>query len=344
MACVLEGPMKIGSPPDLTAAGASASTAAPLRLRTGWLCGVLAAVIWGGYLAVSRHGISAGLGAADLAFIRYAVAGPLLLPWLLRRSPGSLAGIGWRRGVVLSLLAGPLFVLVGASGFHFAPLAHGAVIQLGTVTLMSAVLAWRFVGERLGPTRVLGLAILVAGLAVIAGPSLVAGGSTAWIGDLLFAFAGCMWALFTVLQRQWAVPPMAATAVVSVLSAAVYSPLYLVLHGTAALQRADASMIVEQVVVQGILSGVVALFAFGRAVQILGAGRAALFPALAPAVAILLGIPLTGEIPDAMQICGLLVLSVGLAIAVRRDPPFLPQALTKEFHDDDHVGNRTRAL
>ncbi|MFD1951574.1 DMT family transporter [Sphingomonas arantia] len=299
----------------------SAQNAQASQLRAGWAYGLLAAVIWGGYLAVSRHGIAAGLGAADLAFIRYGVAGPLLLPWLLRHSPLTLAGIGWRQGVVLSLLAGPLFVLVGASGFRFAPLAHGAVIQLGTVTLMSAVLAWLLVGERLSATRILGLGILVAGLAVIAGPSLVAGGSDAWIGDLLFALAGMMWALFTVLQRQWAVPPLAATAAVSVLSAIIYSPLYLWLHGTTALLRADAVLIAEQILVQGILSGVVALFAFGRAVQILGAGRAALFPALAPAVAIMLGIPLTGEIPDATQIAGLLILSAGLAIAVRRDPP-----------------------
>ncbi|NEI74523.1 hypothetical protein GR212_33800 [Rhizobium lusitanum] len=44
------------------------------RTRLGWLHGCLAALIWGGYLAVSRQGIVAGLQAADLAFLRYATA------------------------------------------------------------------------------------------------------------------------------------------------------------------------------------------------------------------------------------------------------------------------------
>ena len=33
------------------------------------------------------------------------------------------AGIGWGRAIVLALLAGPPFMLVGTSGFQFAPLA-----------------------------------------------------------------------------------------------------------------------------------------------------------------------------------------------------------------------------
>lgn len=289
----------------------------PRGLRRGWIFGLVAAVIWGGYLAVSRHGIAAGLASSDLAFIRYAVAGALLLPWLLRHSPAQMAGIGWRRGTVMALLAGPLFVMVGTGGFYFAPLAHGAVIQLGSVTLMSALLAAWLIGERPTMMRVVGLTILIAGLAVTAGRSLLTGSSSAWIGDLMFAAAGTMWALFTVLQRRWAVPPLTATAVVSVLSALVFAPAYLATRGLGAFEGIDLVLLAEQVVVQGILSGIVALFAFSRAVEILGPGRAALFPALAPAVAILIGIPLTGEIPDATQIAGLIILTTGLLIAVR---------------------------
>jgi drug/metabolite transporter (DMT)-like permease len=61
----------------------------------------------------------------------------------------------------------------------------------------------------------------------------------------------------------------------------------------------------------------VALFAFSRAVQDLGASRAALFPALSPGVAILLGIPVTGEVPSLIQLTGLAILTMGLVVAVR---------------------------
>ena len=43
--------------------------------------GLVAALIWGSYMAISNHGIEAGLRPADLAFILYMVAAVLLLPW-----------------------------------------------------------------------------------------------------------------------------------------------------------------------------------------------------------------------------------------------------------------------
>ncbi|NWA04675.1 DMT family transporter [Pseudomonas gingeri] len=287
------------------------------ELHYGIACGSIAAIIWGAFLAVSRHGMGVGLHAADLAFIRYAVAGLLLLPWLLGHSPRTLAGIGWRRGILLSLLAGPLFILIGASGYLFAPLAHGAVIQLGVLTLMSVCLAALLLRERLKRSRIIGLCIIIAGLMSIAGPGLLAAHSRAWIGDLLFALAGSMFAVFTILMRSWKLNAFATTAAVSVLSAVVYSPLYIIAIGTQRLSAAPIALLIEQGVVQGLLSGIVALFAFARAVHYLGAGRAALFPALAPAVAILLGVPLVGELPTTGQWCGLAICTLGLLIALR---------------------------
>lgn len=64
----------------------------------------------------------------------------------MRRTPHRPAGIGWHKGLVLAALAGPFFVLAGASGYHFGPLAHGVVIQLGMLTLMSILLAAVLVG------------------------------------------------------------------------------------------------------------------------------------------------------------------------------------------------------
>jgi drug/metabolite transporter (DMT)-like permease len=285
--------------------------------RQGLAFGLLATVIWGGFLVVSRYGVGAGLRVTDLAFLRYLTAGLILLPWLLRHSPYRLAGVGWRKGASLAFLAGPLFIIVGASGYRFAPLAHAAVIQLGMLTLVSMLFTALVLGERPTLKRLAGLAIVVAGLAVTAGPGLLRGSSTAWIGDLLFALAGSMWALFSVLQRRWGVAPLAATAVVSVLSAVVYAPVYLATEGLRIFGTISPTVLLVEIVAQGVLSGVVALFAFSRAVQDLGASRAALFPALSPGVAILLGIPVTGEVPSLIQLTGLAILTMGLVVAVR---------------------------
>ena len=119
----------------------------------GTVWGLAAVTIWGVYLAFARANVSAGVTPSDLAFVRYAVAGAIMLPWLLRHSPGTLAGIGWRHGVVLSLLAGPLFILAGASGFLFAPLSHGAVVQPATITIAGLALGALLLDDRLTRMR-----------------------------------------------------------------------------------------------------------------------------------------------------------------------------------------------
>ncbi|MNC99656.1 EamA-like transporter family protein [compost metagenome] len=68
--------------------------------------------------------------------------------------------------------------------------------------------------------------------------------------------------------------------------------------------------------IQGGLSGVLAVVAFAVAVTILGASRAAVFPALVPSAGILVGIPLTGEWPSPLQWVGVALVTVGLIAAL----------------------------
>lgn len=284
-------------------------------ISVGFALGLLAALIWGGYLALARAGVAAGLAASDIAFIRYTVAGLVMMPWLLAHQPATLAGVGWRRGLMLATLVGPLFILIGVGGYSYAPLAHGAVLQPAALTLAGMGLAALVLGDRLTRARLAGALVIVLGLAVIAGPGLLNGGALTPLGDAMFVAAGLMWAGFTVLTRRWGIAPLAATAAVSVLSVLIYGPLYLGFVGVERLLAQPLSVLVPQIVVQGLLSGVVAVIAFSAAVQRLGAGRAAVFPALVPAVAIVLGIPIAAEWPTSLQMLGLGIVTLGLVLA-----------------------------
>ncbi|MGL6291725.1 MAG: EamA family transporter, partial [Silanimonas sp.] len=82
------------------------------------------------------------------------------------------------------------------------------------------------------------------------------------------------------------------------------------------LAALSAEALVTQVIVQGVLSGIVAVLCFTRAAELIGAGRAAVFPAMVPAAAIVLGIPLAGEWPNGWQLGGLALVSAGLLIAI----------------------------
>ena len=104
---------------------------------------------------------------------------------------------------MLTLLGGPPLALFSYAGFLFVPLAHGGVIQPSCAALGGLVLASLVLKERLAIQRAVGGAIIVAGLAMIGAEALATIGAHGLIGDLSFATAGLMFAVFGTLLRLW---------------------------------------------------------------------------------------------------------------------------------------------
>jgi len=275
----------------------------------------LAALIWGAYFALARAGVAAGLLASDITFLRYGIAGALLSVWFLLRRPGSLRGMTWRRLWLLTVLGGPAFTLISVSAYAFAPLAHGALFQPGTMTAASALLGVVILREPIGPARIIGTTIILAGLAMAAGETLLRVSPWTLVGDAMFACAGLQWALYATLTRHWRIAPMTAAACMTVLSGLIFTPIYLAGDGPPRLLALPLAMLVTQVVAQGVLSGIVAVVAYSAAVERIGAGRAGVFGALVPGIGILIGIPLVGDIPTWWQALGLIVVSLGTVLS-----------------------------
>ncbi len=105
-----------------------------------------------------------------------------------------------------------------------------------------------------------------------------------------------MWAAYTIEARRAGVDALHATAIIMVISAALFIPIYLLLPGQR-LWEASATEFWVQLIYQGPLTGIVALLVYTRAVAILGATRASSFTALLPLSAMLLAIPVVGEWP-----------------------------------------------
>jgi drug/metabolite transporter (DMT)-like permease len=282
----------------------------------GFAFGAAVALSGGSYLALGRAGIIGGFGVADLTLLRFGVAALVLLPALLRAGLPDLGGIGWRRVLALAFCAGPLFSLLQAGGFLFAPLVHGAVVMPAGVTGFGMLFGTWLLGERAGPGRLVGAAVMLAGLLLLGGEGLLTAGTGSWIGDLMFLGAALLWASYTVLLRRWRIDALRATAAVSAVSLVAFLPLWLAIAGWRHALAFPLPALLLQAVGQGLIAGVVLVVAFGRAVLLLGVGRAALFPALVPAVAMLVGVPLTGEWPDPLQAAGLGLVSFGLLIAI----------------------------
>lgn len=287
-------------------------------LTVGLLCGASAALFWAaGFVAIPR-GLAAGLSPADIAFHRFVWAGLVLLPIMLRDGMGDLGGVGWGRGFLVFLLAGPIQAVISYSGFIFAPLAHGGVIHPGSAAMFGFILAALVLKEPLTLRHFAGTLIIVAGLAIFAGESIFLIGGNALGGDLLFMTAGLMWALFGMLVKFWRLDSARATRASCFFALLIFAPAHGLLFGYETMLAARMTENLIQIVVQGVLAGALAMYLYSRAVVILGAGRAAIFPSLVPGLTLLIAFATLGVVPTLAQLAGLAVVMLGFWLALRR--------------------------
>jgi drug/metabolite transporter (DMT)-like permease len=282
----------------------------------GVACGAGAALFWAAGFVAARHAIAVGFSPADIAFHRFVWAGLLCLPLAARAGLSDLAGVGWVRGVALTLLGGPPLALFSYAGFLFVPLAHGGVIQPSCAALGGLVLASLVLGEKLAIQRAVGGAIIVAGLVVIGAEALATIGAHGLIGDLSFVTAGLMFAVFGTLLRLWRIAPTRAVVVTSIVSL-LELPIQWLVFG---FERMIGLGLIEnliQVATQGIFAGAGATYLFTRSVVLLGAGRAAVFPSLVPGFTLLIGFLVLGEVPSLAQLAGLVIVLIGFRLVVK---------------------------
>src|SRR5271166_2448264 len=100
----------------------SQPAAARSALLIGTLCGTASAVAWAAGFVAAKHGVAIGFSPADLALHRFLWSGLLLMPLAFREGLVNLGGIGWGRGLAMSVLAGPPQAMIAYTGFILVPL------------------------------------------------------------------------------------------------------------------------------------------------------------------------------------------------------------------------------
>jgi drug/metabolite transporter (DMT)-like permease len=301
-----------GTRPGITAES-PVDTSRQSSALIGILCGIGAALFWAiGFTAI-RHGIDIGLTPVDLTFHRCVWGGFLLLPLFLRGGATDLTGVGWKRGIALSVLGGPGIAILSYSGFLLVPLGHAGVIQPSCAALFGILLAAFVLKEPLTAGRILGALTIVAGLAVIGGEALTTIGAHGVGGDLIFVVTGAMFAAFGMLLRLWRIDAIRATVVVSVLSL-VLIPIQWATLGFHNMIAHGLWENLLQAVVQGVLSGPGAIYLFTRSVVLLGAVRAAVFPSLVPGFTLLVGFVTLGIVPTIPQLLGFAIVLYGFRL------------------------------
>lgn len=299
-----------------------AGSASRRATTLGILCGLAVALIWSSWSVATRFAVTTTLGPHDVTFLRFGVSALLLWPILIRNGLG-IEKIGIVRLLVMVLGAGVPFMMLGSVGMQFAPASHVATLMIGTMPIWVAVLSGLFFGERFAKQQLAGMVVVVAGVLCIGGYALFANRAAGeWRGDLLFLLAGLCFASFTIAQRRAGVSPWHATALVNVCSAVMFAPVYFIwLKPNIFL--APPAAVAFQVVAQGIAVAILGMYFYTEAVRRLGAPRAAIFGALAPGFAVLIGMLFLKEVPAWLTLVGIALVMGGVALVVmggRREP------------------------
>ena len=293
------------------------ATSRPSALQ-GYLAALATALIWAGFMLLARVAGQHALTSWDVVALRLGTAALVLLPLSLNLPPGT-----WRNPRLwgLSLTGGFLFLNLVYAGLSRAPAAHGGVFLSGLQPFMITILAWWLLGARPARERLWGLLAIMLGVGCVAGPQLLgnpAGESTLG-GDVLLVCASLAWATYSVMVRKWVFDVWVLTRFLAVASALVYIPIYL-LWLPKNLSAAPWSMLALQAVYQGVITTIVAMLLFLRAISILGPERTGAIVAIVPVVVGLAAVPLLGEPLTLWLIGGLVLVSGGAYLAARPLP------------------------
>lgn len=284
----------------------------------GFLCGIASPLIWGVQSVVSRQSVADGLSAGDVTILRFLAAALVLLPFALQRlKPFPVGRLGWKRALILTAIVGPSYSMILVGGVHFAPALHSAVISPGLIPVATALLAFLMLGERVSPLRLLGLAVIVAGIGLFSYEAMANTPTRAgaWIGDLLFVAIALLWSVFGLLARRWGADAVEVTMATCLLSVPLLPLVALVQPVN--LLAVPLPAVALQALYQGVIVGAVALFLYTKAVAILGAARAALFLPLVPIVTALAGATLLGERASPLELAGMALAVAGMVTALK---------------------------
>ena len=281
----------------------------------GILSILFAVFVWVGWTVASSYSVRAGLTAYDLTALRFGTAAGIMLPVVfrkgLRMGPWGIWG-----GLALALTMGATYNTITVSGMRFAPTSHASGIIINTMLVLTTAGAILFLKERTTRLRLCGIAISLAGIGCL----LYAKGASnsspqdLMLGHALFLIGGAIWALNTLFIKAWKADPVHATAVICVISAVIYLPIYYV-YLPSGINPQNYTQAAVQAVYQGFFNSVCAVFCFNRAVRLIGASTTSAFLPLIPVLSTLVAIPVMHEMPAAIEWLGLALAAIGVLLA-----------------------------
>lgn len=273
-------------------------------------------LVWGStYLAI-RFAV-AELPPFITAGVRFLIAGAILLAWArLRGEP--VPDRRQARGAAI----GGLFLLLGGNGAvvwaeQFVPSGIAALI-VATLPVWMVLIEWARPGGRRPRAGVFaGLALGLAGIALLIDPTAIAGESVHVVGAIVLCFGSISWAAGSIYMRHVPMPGTAITSnAVQMLAGGVGLTLTALAVGelgslnlAAASPRALAS--VAYLILFGSLVGYTA---YTYILRVSTPARVSTYAYVNPVVAVFLGWAFAGEVVTLRTVAAAAVIVGGVAI------------------------------
>jgi drug/metabolite transporter (DMT)-like permease len=288
---------------------APAADAVGARWRTPLELTMLGA-IWGGSFLFMRVA-AADFGPVPLVEARLALGALVLLPWLW--AARAQFGVAlWLRVAGIATLNSVIPFALFAWGAERAPAGIGAISTAMTV-MFTALIAFLFYGERIGPLRLLGLVAGFVGVAVLASGRTA--GASVWPAALAGTTAALLYGIsLNLVRRHLSGYPSGAVAAAALVSGSVLlAPLAIYLwphHPIAAGSWVSAILL-------GVLCTGIAFVIYYRLVARVGAPRTSTMTYLVPLFGVIWAWLILGEpLTVSMALAGALILA-GVALSQR---------------------------
>ncbi len=298
-----------------SAAPASAATPSSTPANAAGFEFVLLAAIWGASFLFMRQA-ALQFGPLPTAFVRVSVAALFLLPLMLARGQWPALRRHWRPVLLCGVFnSGLPFALFSFALLHIS--TGLSSILNATVPLFGALVAWAWLGQRPGASRVAGLVIGFVGVALLAwdkvglrGGAMSLAAVWAVLACLAATLSYAVAASFTQRYLRGLPPLMTATG--SQIGAALGLAVPALLAWPA---EAPGGLAWASVTALGVLCTGIAYVLYFRLIEQLGAARALTVTFTVPVFAVVYGATLLGEaVTPWMLLCGAIVLC-GTALA-----------------------------
>ncbi len=257
----------------------------------GWVAFAALGIIWGlpyFFIKLSVQEIS----PFAVAFGRVTLGAVILLPIAWRR--GALRSLGRHKAAICAFALAEFAVPFSVISFGEKWISSSVTGILVAMVPLSIALIQRFFGvhERLGPWRILGLALGFVGVAALLGFGAISG-PLGWAGAACMLIATLGYAIGPlIIQRHLGgldpYGPLAASLAVA--SAALLIPAALSIPA-----RMPSALALASMAVLGVVCTALAMLLMFYLVAHAGASRAAVITYINPAVAALLGVWLLDE-------------------------------------------------